>query len=87
MGQVSAVGINLMTVDTRVVVASLDACVTHAEAVRSILWFGVPLQGHTRSGAAADQRAAGPELPASEAMVRAVEDYLGQLAGAGPAEP
>ena len=74
----SAVGIDLVTVDARVVVASLDTYVTRADAVRSIPWCGPQVQGPSASGAR-EQGANAPDLPASGGVVRAVEDYLRQL--------
>jgi len=77
--RMSAAGINPITVDTRVVVASLDTYVTCADAVRTTPRYGVPMLGRTPSGGAARHGADEPDLPASEAVVRAAEDYLRQL--------
>lgn len=63
--QTSAVEIDLITVNARVVVASLDTYVTRADAVRSIPWCGVPMQTTNARGAAAEQGADGSDLPAS----------------------
>ena len=49
--RMSAVGIDLLTVDARVVVASLDTYVTRADAVLSIPWCGPPMLGPSPSGA------------------------------------
>lgn len=77
--RMSAVGIDLITVDARVVVASFDTYVTRAGAVRSIPWCSLPMQGTKPRGAAAEQLADVSDLPASAAVVRAVEDYLRRL--------
>jgi hypothetical protein len=75
--RISAAGIDLVTVDARVVVASLETYVTRTGAVDPR--YAVPMRGPSSSGAAAEQRVNVSELPASGAVVRAVEDYLRQL--------
>jgi gas vesicle structural protein len=77
--RMSAAGIDLVTVDARVVVASLETYLTRADAVRSIPWYGVSMESPRPGRAAAGPSADAPDLPASGGVVRAVEDYLRQL--------
>ncbi len=76
--RMSAVGIDLITVDARVVVASLDTYVGRADAVRSIPRCGPPMQRASPSDAM-EQGANVSELLARGAVVRAAEDYLREL--------
>ena len=73
---VSAGGIHLITMDSRVVVASFDAYLARAHAVSAMPWRGVHWP---RPDGATRQRADASDLPPSEAVVRAVEEYLRQL--------
>ena len=77
--RMSAVGIDLMTVDARVVVASLHTYLMRAEAVQGITWdqFTVPTQ--VARTVAAGQHTDKPNLSTSGTLVGPLEGCQGPV--------
>jgi hypothetical protein len=77
--RISVASIDLITLEGRVVVASIETYFTYAPAVRTTPCVGGPRQRTTRYGAVEVRGDAPPELPPAEAVVRAAEEYLRRL--------
>jgi len=77
--RMSAAGIDLITMDARVVVASLETYVRRDDLVGRVPWCALPMQGLASSNTSVEQRADTSGLPSSGAVVRAAAEYLRQL--------
>jgi hypothetical protein len=85
-GRISVASIDLFTVESRVVVASIETYLKRADAVRKIPWVLGPSPGRPAPETMPEPSDAGWGWHSSDAAVRAAEHYLEQLREGGGLE-
>jgi hypothetical protein len=85
-GRIALASIDLFTVESRVVVASIETYLKRADAVREMPWVLGPRPARPAPEPMPEPSDAGWDWHSSEAAVRAAEHYLEQLREGGGLE-